>query len=361
MRVLDPRILVNMPEQHAYVVRPESPSSAPLVSWGTDIAEAARRASAALGGERILELQLLGELLPGAGTSGPSTSDGALPTDGATEPTKKSRATAPPKGFTGTVTRAEQLAHLLIARGRPVHVDEIAQAMSINRANAQNVVRAAMKAGLVERIGRRTGKVRLAGNPGPSEDRRTTDPTDPPSSAISQSADAPRGSTRGEQLANLLEREGRDLHVDEIAGAFGTSRANAHNIIRAGLDAGLVERVGSRTGKVRRTAVTATGSGARESIESARESTNATRESPAGARESAPATELTAIQRRALTALRELGGAQTAKEVAGVLGCRPREAGNALTLLTESGLVQREAGEQPTKYRLDSSGLHSRG
>lgn len=338
-----------MPEQHAYVVRPESPSSAPLVSWGADIAEAARRASAALGGQRILELQLLGELLPGAGTSGTS------PSDGATEPAKKSRASAPPKGFTGTITRAEQLAHLLIARGRPVHVDEIARALSINRANAQNVVRAAMKAGLVERIGRRTGNVRLAGTPSPSEDRRKTELTDTSSSATSQSADAPRGATRGDQLANLLDREGRDLHVDEIAEALGTSRANAHNIIRAGLDAGLVERVGSRTGKVRRTAATASGSGSRESEDSARESTNATRESHAGARESAPATELTTIQRRALTALRELGGARTAKEVARGLGCRPREAGNALTLLTESGLVQREAGEKPTRYRVVES------
>ena len=273
MAVFVPRIVIAMPEQHAYVVRPESPSSAPLVSWGANIAEAARRASAALGGERILELRLLGDLLPGARTSG------LTPVVGATESTKKSRASAPPESRTGTVTRAEQLAHLLIARGRPVHVDEIARALSINRANAQNVVRAAMKAGLVERIGRRSGRVRLAGDPSPSEDRRKTKPADTPSSVRPQSTDAPRGSTRGEQLANLLEREGRDLHVDEIAGAFGTSRANAHNIIRAGLDAGLVERVGSRTGKVRRTAANASGNDARESEENARESTNAPHES----------------------------------------------------------------------------------
>ena len=77
-------------------------------------------------------------------------------------------------------------------------------------------------------------------------------------------------------------------------------------------------------------------------------------EAPAGPERLEPA-QLDGIQRRVFDALVDLGGAATAKEVAGVLGCRPREAGNALTLLVDGGLAERADGDRaagkPRRYR----------
>jgi hypothetical protein len=57
-------------------------------------------------------------------------------------------------------------------------------------------------------------------------------------------------------------------------------------------------------------------------------------------------------------ALAPLGGSVTAKDVAIQLGCRPREAGNALAVLMGGGLVERRVGDgtprQPASYRLRS-------
>ncbi len=225
-----------MAEQHAYVVTVEPPSPHPLISHGADIAEAADRATAALGGARILGMEWIGRLVP-------------------EEP-------------------------------------------------AQTVV-----------------------------PKRTAD--------VPTIAPAPEGGTRAQQLALLLDREGRPLHIDEIASAFATSTANAHNITRAALDAGFIERVGSRTGKVRRVV-------ARKAPRP--KPTPGPKPPPRPA--PAPKRELSPFMRRVLKGLRAIGAAGTAKDVATYLGCRPREAGNALALLVEAGRVTKDASVTPTSYRV---------
>ena len=62
--------------------------------------------------------------------------------------------------------------------------------------------------------------------------------------------------------------------------------------------------------------------------------------------------QLEGMQKRVFAALQEFGAAVTAKEVASKLGCRPREAGNALVQLVEAGLVLRVRGEGKSQYRL---------
>jgi predicted ArsR family transcriptional regulator len=65
--------------------------------------------------------------------------------------------------------------------------------------------------------------------------------------------------------------------------------------------------------------------------------------------------QIDGIRRHVYGALVELEVFATAKEVAGVLGCRPREAGNALTLLVDGGLAERADGDRaagkPRRYR----------
>ena len=64
--------------------------------------------------------------------------------------------------------------------------------------------------------------------------------------------------------------------------------------------------------------------------------------------------QLEGMQKRVFAALQEFGAAVTAKEIASKLGCRPREAGNALVLLVESSLVAKGAGPGAASYSLVS-------
>lgn len=62
--------------------------------------------------------------------------------------------------------------------------------------------------------------------------------------------------------------------------------------------------------------------------------------------------ELSGIVTRVATVLGDTEGWDTAKDVASVLGCRPRETGNALAMLVERGVVERRRdGDGPAEYR----------
>ncbi len=220
-------------------------------------------------------------------------------------------------------TRAEQLVGLLEDGGGEAHLDDLQGAFATSRANAQNIVRAGIDAGLVERVGSRTGRVRLVGVELPEV----------------SAAFVPKELSRGEQLVWLLREMGGEAHVEEVAVGLGTSRTNAQNTIRSCVDAGIAERVGVKTGRVRlvKTALPTAAKPAEPATGSAEGSS--TQQPP-----------LSGLRLRVWTALGTLGGARTAAEVAAELGCRPREAGNALKLLVLEGRVVQDQSQSPPSY-----------
>jgi hypothetical protein len=66
--------------------------------------------------------------------------------------------------------------------------------------------------------------------------------------------------------------------------------------------------------------------------------------------------DLTGLQRWGWEAPAGLDGWAMAREIAGVLGCRPQEAGNAPAVLVAGELVDRQAGDgtpkRPTRDRM---------
>ena len=149
-----------------------------------------------------------------------------------------------------------------------------------------------------------------------------------------------QGLSRGEQLVAALRARGGEAHITDPAGDLDTNRGNAENVVRAAAKAGLVERVGRRSGRVRLSLNAAVGSA------------NAAQEQPRPAVDPA---ELPGIQRRVWSVVSDRRTWSTAREVANELGCRPREAGNALALLVDGGLVDRQLGDgtpdSPARYR----------
>ena len=245
-------------------------------------------------------------------------------------------------------TRVEQLVALLTERGGQIHITEIAVALDTTRGNVDNVVRAAIKAGLVRRDGSRTGLVELAAPADAAapvaEDRApVVEPTEAPAEP------APQG-TRVVQLVALLRDRRGPVHVREIREALNIKPANVHNVVAQGVKAGAIRRVGSRTGLVE-LVEPLSGLERRQDVQADPGVTDGAAEpqwlDPA---------QLDGIQRRVFDALAELGGSVTAKDVASVLGCRPREAGNALVVLVQGGSVERQTGDgtpqRPASYRL---------
>jgi hypothetical protein len=64
---------------------------------------------------------------------------------------------------------------------------------------------------------------------------------------------------------------------------------------------------------------------------------------------------LEGLQKLVYAALREIEGPATAKEIAARIGCRPREAGNAATLLARDGYAGVLPGEGPRRYHPSDS------
>ena len=210
------------------------------------------------------------------------------------------------------------------------------------------------------RLGSRRGLVELVGRPDSGVSGTATETALPEAIAEVSFVEAPAVPvaccTRVVQLVAWLHDRGGQVHINEIGRMLRTSAGNVQNVIAAAVKAGLVRRVGNRTGLVElATATSGTvmrygGPPAPEAPKGVEAVVRPERLEPG---------QLGGIQGRVYGALVELGAAVTAKEVAGVLGCRPREAGNALTLLVRGGLAAREAGEGasegPSRYQVAGS------
>jgi len=214
-------------------------------------------------------------------------------------------------------TRRDQLLALLRERGGPVHVSEIARSLGISRPHASGVAIKASRAGLAWRLRAGTGYYHQA-----------LDVGGPPPELIDATPERPRTrkarSTRQDQLVALLLQRGGPVHLDEVAEELGFKRVNADVLASRAVKAGIVQRVGRLSSRIAL---------------------------PNWQQHPPP----DGIQRRAYNALVKLADWSTARQVAGVLGCRSREAGNALTLLVKAGLVDRRRGGgttvEPSRYR----------
>lgn len=373
------------------------------VTVGADLIEAAQSARGQIGpNDRIVGMEQLDQLLARPDAAREPTAveeDAPAPSPPPKASVQVKEAVAVGAG-NRRVTRRDQLLAVLRQHEGPVHLDLIARTLDITRGHADEVARGAVKAGLVERVGSRTGKVRLVeqadeGSPPPQvvEEAGHLSEAEP---AEEEVAAAPRSTrcarrsgrpSRIDQLVVLLRERGREVHISEIVEALDTTRGNADAVIRVAAQRGLVERVGSRTGRVR----LITSAGDAEGAEGAEPAEAA---EPAGVAPAAPAEVVrkprrraprsdgttadgetasieaiiapsspsgpapSSIEERTRLALADASGWLTAKQLAAALGCRPREVGNALALLVQDGQAQRRPGdgspERPATYRIDA-------
>lgn len=120
-----------------------------------DLAQAAEDAQRRLGalGAKLVRVEFLGEALSdiAAASAPPRPEPATPPSDG-----------IPPRPSGDPPTRIDQLIELLARRPEPLHLNEIALGLGITRKNANSIVMRAGRAGLVRRVGNRSGKVELA-------------------------------------------------------------------------------------------------------------------------------------------------------------------------------------------------------
>ena len=323
---------------------------------GPDFADAAETALDRLGrGTHVVRMVELGPVLAALTEPAPQpqqAAEKAQPTlEKAPEKVEKPGPAAPRPG-----TRLAQLVAFLRQHGE-VHLDQVAADLQVKRGHADDIARTGVRQGLVERVGRRTGRIRLVGAVAAEPERVPAvvapDADDGALDAVAGGEGAqkaqprPHSGTRTEQLVELLAERGGELHITEIAEGLGTNRGNAGNVVTVALKAGRIERVGRRTGRVRLVTVEPAELERKEIVEPPEEA-----EEPPRAALDPEA--LMGLQRRVWEALDAMRGWRSAKDVAGRLGCRPREAGNALTLLVEAGVVKRQMGqgtpERPSDY-----------
>lgn len=117
-----------------------------------DLAQAAEDAQRRLeaAGATLVRVEYLGEAL--SDLRPPVSSEPPAP------PTPRPR---PDRPAGDPPTRIEQLLELLSRRPGPLHLNEIALGLGITRKNANSIVMRAGRAGLVRRVGNRSGKVEL--------------------------------------------------------------------------------------------------------------------------------------------------------------------------------------------------------
>ncbi len=147
---------------------------------GSNMAAAAADAQAALApGTTLVRIEEVGRVLSARWTTvspaAPRTEEPA-PAAASAAPVARSRgpgrakvaptkAPAPPQAEARAHAphgqRQEQLRAFLVGHGGEGDIDDIMVALQVNRGNAKNVVVAGVKAGLVERIGERSGRCRL--------------------------------------------------------------------------------------------------------------------------------------------------------------------------------------------------------
>jgi len=309
-------------QHHAYKVEVGGLDISEFVTWGADIADAAQRAANSLArqweGARISSIEYVGTAL--IAETSKETATALPPAENAPGPARESLGGV-------RLSRVEQLLAFLDRIGGEAHVRDIALTLATNPANAQNVVSAAVRQGKVERVGLRTGIVRrvMADDHG-GRTVTTSSPDRPATAGIDK-----QKPSRVEQLLELLDRSGGVAHMGDIALHLVTNVPNAQNVVRAAIGQGKVERVGLRTGIVRK---------AKDH-----------RDTESEALATSPARRpLDGIRLRVWRSLRLLEETRTAAQVARVLGCRPREAGNALALLVGEGRVKADRAQSPTAY-----------
>jgi DNA-binding MarR family transcriptional regulator len=147
-------------------------------------------------------------------------------------------------------TRRDQLLAVLRQHGGPLHLDVVAAALEIKRGHANQVAREAIKTGLGERVGSRTGKIKLVEAIPPTRAGVAPEAEPPPAPAPVTTKSRRSGPTRIDRLVELLRGRTEPVHLDEISAALGMTRGNADSAVRIAARAGLVRRVGSRTGLV---------------------------------------------------------------------------------------------------------------
>lgn len=308
-----------------------------------------------------------------AGSRGPEKKPAAPSPAGPAGQAPEPRAIAQPAGAAEGGTRVDRLIALLRTGGGRLHIGEIAWAMSISRTNADNVVALAAKAGLARREPGKTGNVYLVGVPAPVPAVATPGPA-------GQRAVRPGPKpAKIDALVAFLRGRGGPVHITEIARALQTAVGAADNLVARATRMGLTRRIGNRSGLVVLAApapgvphmdagpgVAAPPSpveaaAADPGVAGAQAPSRASDGGNTGAsvREEA-ATPLAApgagsadmagsfgdVENRVRAALVTLGDWASAREVAGIVGCRPREAGNALALLARAGVLDRRDGDR---------------
>ena len=120
-----------------------------------DLAQAAEDAQRRLigVGAKLVRVEFLGEALAEIGSARPVVPALAPPKLASARPAAKAAGEPP--------TRIDQLLELLSRRPGPLHLNEIALGLGITRKNANSIVMRAGRAGLVRRVGNRSGKVEL--------------------------------------------------------------------------------------------------------------------------------------------------------------------------------------------------------
>ena len=122
----------------------------------SDLAQAAEDAQLRLSAEgaKLVRVEFLGEAL--------SDLTSLVPIEPAERPAAPPAPKPRPRPSGDPPTRIDQLIELLARRPDPLHLNEIALGLGITRKNANSIVMRAGRAGLVRRVGNRSGKVQLA-------------------------------------------------------------------------------------------------------------------------------------------------------------------------------------------------------
>ena len=340
-----------------------------------DIAEAAATVLRRLPSVQVQTLELIAPALVDDGGAARRRVEPA-----ASSTPRPSAAPATKTGTTRKPRRRDQLVTALQDHRGPMHRVAIAEALGTSLNNAGNAITDALKHGLVRRVGSRTGIVELVQVEGaavsvePTTRRKkkagkktAPKPAVEPKKTAGKKKAAKTTSTKkrrrrgglshADRLVQLLRERGEPVHLDDLVQVLGTTRPTVQEVIRHAAKAGRVRRVGSRTGLVALPAAAAA-EPAREA--SQRSGARLPEGTPAEATTEAPAPRQAApvpaspagLAARVVAALEEADGWVTGKDVAGAVGCRPREAGNALALLVERGLVERRRdGGGPATYR----------
>ena len=134
---------------YAYRLKTDAEPPREYICAGESLLDALKRAEPKLEPGAVLEASRIGAVLDG------------VPQAARVTPSASGARAEGQRPRRGRTTRSSQLVAHLRTVGGESDLDRIQQALQVTRPNAQNTIAAAVKAGVVERIGKRTGRVRL--------------------------------------------------------------------------------------------------------------------------------------------------------------------------------------------------------